>query len=81
VYDNTAKSYWISQKNGVLQGDPLSPILFNVLTYDIIEKINKKSQNVAVYIYTDDMALASNNREEIQKATDALTEWADENEL
>jgi hypothetical protein len=27
------------------------------------------------------MALASNNREEIQKATDALIEWADENEL
>jgi hypothetical protein len=27
------------------------------------------------------MALASNNREEIQKATDALIEWADEHEL
>jgi retron-type reverse transcriptase len=81
VYDNTAKSDWISQTNGVLQGDPLSLHLFNVLTYDVKEKINKKSQNAAVYIYADDMALASNNREEIQKATDALIGWADKNQL
>jgi retron-type reverse transcriptase len=81
VYDNTAKSDWISQKNGVLQGEPLSPHLFNVLTYDIIEKINKKVQNVMVYMYADSMALALSNREEIQKTTDALIEWADENEL
>jgi D-tyrosyl-tRNA(Tyr) deacylase len=65
----------------VLLWDPFSPHLLNILTYDVIEKINKKSQNVAVYIYADDMALASNNRKEIQKATDALIEWADENEL
>ena len=32
VYDSVAISNWTSQTNGTLQGDPLSPILFNVLT-------------------------------------------------
>lgn len=35
INDSVGKSNWISQKNGVLQGDPMSPILFNILTHDV----------------------------------------------
>ena len=35
IDDGIGRSSWISQTNGVLQGDPFSPILFNALTYDV----------------------------------------------
>ena len=78
IQDNISRSEWINQTYGVLQVDPLSPIPFNVLTHDAI---NKESNNMAVYMYADDMALASNNRSELQKAIDALAIWAEGNEL
>jgi hypothetical protein len=32
-------------------------------------------------MYADDMALASNNREQLQKGFDALADWAEGNHL
>jgi hypothetical protein len=34
IDDRIGKSHWLIQTNGVLQGDPLSLILFNALTHD-----------------------------------------------
>ena len=34
-----------------------------------------------MYIYADDMAVASRSRTQLQRAVDMLVEWADANEL
>jgi hypothetical protein len=81
VSNNVGKSAWISQENGILQGDPLGPLFFNVLSYDRVEEIQKKSENVSVFMCADDMALASNNREQLQKGFNALADWAEGNDL
>lgn len=80
ISDSVGESNWISQKNGVLQGDPMSPILFNILTHDVGLAI-KANTKASIYIYADDMALASENVEDLQKATDILGKWAAENEM
>ncbi|KAJ4425945.1 hypothetical protein ANN_27571 [Periplaneta americana] len=71
INDSAGESNWISKKNGVLQGDPLSPMLFNILTYDVGREIKANTKS-RIYIYADDMALVSENVEDLQKATDIL---------
>jgi len=63
------KSRWLIQTNGVLQGDPLSPILFNALTHDVEAKIKEETYTV-IYMYADDMALFSETILDLQKAVD-----------
>ena len=78
ISNNIDRSEWISQENGVLQGDPLSPILFNILTCDVVETIRKEVEDISMYIYT---AMACRSRTQLQRAIDMLVEWADVNEL
>ena len=42
IDDGIGKSHWLTQTNWVLQGDPLSPILFNALTHEAGKKLRKK---------------------------------------
>lgn len=81
IRDGISQSDWIEQTIGVLQGDPLSPLLFNVLTHDVSSTIKEGVENVNVYMYADDMALASDSIKDLQKGMDLLTKWADINEL
>ena len=69
----------IAQTTGVLQGDPLSPLLFNVATYDVVQAI--KTEDVRIYIYADDMTLTSTLRDALQTAFDRLVQWAQNNDL
>lgn len=81
ISDSITLSTNITQTNGVLQGDPLSPLLFNIATHDVVKSIREESTDVKIYIYADDMVLGSHDRSELQKATYALEKWADQNEL
>jgi F0F1-type ATP synthase alpha subunit len=56
-----------------LDGNTQVPV---VLTYAGVKEIQKKSENISVFVYADDMALASNNRE-LQKGFDAFADWAE----
>lgn len=81
IKDNDTTSEEIAQWNGVLQGDPLSPLLFNVAMWDVVNAIKKNDQNVKVYLYADDMVIASKHRDDLQEALDKLTAWAIQNGL
>ncbi|KAJ4432101.1 hypothetical protein ANN_20715 [Periplaneta americana] len=63
--------------NGILQGDLLSPILFNVLTHDVM----KEMEGVSTYIYANDMAIAATDLDNIQSALDTLSKWAERNDI
>jgi hypothetical protein len=79
IDDGIGKSQWLIQTNGVLQGDPLSPILFNALTHDVGAKIKEES-DTEIYMYAD-MALVSETISDLQKAVDLLSIWAQTNEI
>ena len=79
--DTITISQEITQTNGVLQGDPLSPLLFNIATHDVVENIKQASQAVKIYIYADDMVIGSHDRAEVQKAINAIECWAENNKL
>ena len=49
----------IIQTNGIPQGDPMSPVLFNITISDITKIIT--STSATMFVYADDIALASDN--------------------
>ena len=57
IDDNLRRSKQFEQTNRVLQGDPLSPLLFNIMTMDIVDVVITKHVNL--YMYADDMVIAS----------------------
>ncbi|KAJ4447501.1 hypothetical protein ANN_09508 [Periplaneta americana] len=57
VNDNLTTSKPIKQTIGILQRDPLSPLLFNLSTMDIIKAVRK--DKVKVFIYVDEMTILS----------------------
>lgn len=69
----------IKQTNGVLQGDPISPTLFNILTADCQNIIN--GDQTTIIMYADDMVIGSQNKVELQETVNKLEEWAHQNQL
>lgn len=78
--DGVALSEKVRQTNGVLQGDPMSPLLFNILTADIMNTI-QDYPTVKLIMYADDMALGSQCKSDLQAALQNLELWAGENSL
>lgn len=78
--NNVDNSIWIDQQIGVLQGDPLSPLLFNVLVQDVVQAVCGDT-SVGMLLYADDMAIYSRSRGDLQRAVNAIADWASENQL
>ena len=56
IDDGVATTSKIRQTNGVLQGDPISPILFNIATADVTD-ILRNTKHTKLIKYADDMML------------------------
>ena len=80
IQDDKTTSNPIKQSNGVLQGDPLSPLLFNIAISDITEII-RETPSVKMYLYADDIIIGSNNKVELQTAMDRLEIFSRNNSL
>ncbi|PNF13826.1 hypothetical protein B7P43_G12433 [Cryptotermes secundus] len=80
IKDTVSESEEITQTNGVLQGDPLSPLLFNITTADLAKTMEKHT-GVQLIMYADDMTIGGKNIEELQEASTTLENWARQNKL
>lgn len=64
----------ISIKRGVKQGDPMSPLLFNAVLDELIERLDKLQgikigdSRISCMAYADDLILMSTNKEEADEA-------------
>jgi Reverse transcriptase (RNA-dependent DNA polymerase)/Endonuclease-reverse transcriptase len=82
VNDGLLLSEPILQSNGVLQGSPCSPLLYNLLTSDVatilesVVDLFTDNPEVLLSIYADDMAIQCKNLAKLQKVLDKLIEWA-----
>lgn len=82
IDDSVSISQPIEQTIGVLQGDPLSALLFNVMMHDAVDAIQGEAkEDIDIFIYADDIALGSTNLQTLQKGMNALAKWASENDL
>ena len=65
IHDGLTHSQGIQQTNVILQGDPISPLIFNVLTHDVVQRI--QTEEVRIWLYADGMILLSERREPLQE--------------
>ena len=79
IRDGNITSSPIVQTNGVLQGDPLSPLLFIIAIADVTDVI--KGTPVEMYIYADDIVIGSSNKTAVQEVMDRIGEYVLRNGL
>jgi len=73
-------------KRGVLQGCPLSPILFNLFINDILNDCEKYSVNIGRKkgcggLFADDVVLIAPSAKNLEKLLEKVHKWANLNEM
>ena len=75
-------------EKGVRQGDPMSPLLFNLVTTALIKYIEKKyngyriaDTQVKILAFADDMVLISESYEELEKMKEDLEKFCSYNKM
>ena len=77
---------WFNTESGVLQGDTLSPTLFNIFVNDLILDVNSLDKGiyfgenrVTILLYADDIAVMSDSAENLQIILDKIFSWSRKN--
>ena len=65
--------------NGIVQGNPISLLLFNTMTADIVDITRDSS--TSLIMYANNMVLGSTDKEDLQCTFDKLKKWARDNNL
>lgn len=78
ITDNLVSSEPILQTNGVLQGDPMSPLLFNLAAADMLKIVDEARTEVSTYAYADDLVVGTTHLENLQEILDLITKWCEE---
>lgn len=81
VFDDLAYSDFFTVNHGVLQGDPISPLLFSIFVIDLPPVIRSFANEVELALYADDLVILTRNLGTAQKALDGLTVFCSRNEL
>ena len=81
---NGKATKYFKYEKGVQQGNPLSPILFNLFINDIFEEIRNNSQitldgesMVHALMYADDLIIMATSPEELQRSLDGLSKYCE----
>lgn len=53
---------------GVLQGDPLSPLLFAFCIRGLPKRLQSRKNGTSVIMYADDLVIISKDRKELRRA-------------
>lgn len=74
------------RQTGFLQGDPLSPLLFNIYLHDLPDSLSGQGANfegrqVQYIMCADDLCLLSNSAKDLQLLLDELAANCSENDL
>ena len=86
IRSGSALSSPFSSKIGVPQGDPCSPLLFNLFLADLPDSLPHRppslhNTNIPYIQYADDLVLLADSSDELQIAIDALSLYCSENSL
>lgn len=77
INDGTSLSRDVRQTNGVMQGDPISPLLFNITTAELRDRL----KGAKLIMYADDMVLGSTSKDALQEVLHNLEQCAKESEF
>lgn len=76
---------WFIIKNGVRQGDSLSPTLFSLYINELAKEIknmnrgiNMAGQNISILLYADDMVLITEREQDLQEMLNKMNEWCNQ---
>ena len=81
---NGKSTKYFAYEKGVQQGNPLSPLLFNLFINDIFEELKNDSQitlddqnMIHALMYADDLIIMATSPEELQKSLDKLSVYCE----
>lgn len=78
VTDGVSQTHVITQSQGLMQGDPLSALLFALYVRDFPTVTNP---NEAIMAYADDFCVVCSSKESLQAMTDRIGCWADAKDM
>ena len=82
IVANSCHTSPLKSHNGVLQGDSLSPLLFNLFVADLPKSLSHSAPKlddieVPYMQYADNLPICATNAAELQKVLDDLKEYFD----